>query len=69
MKFNKTGGPKKRLARYLFFMILVLLIFRGPLEVVKEGMGKTFFPLKSAIYVKTNNIKEGIKSIKIIRKQ
>lgn len=64
MKFKKVGGPKKRLAHYLFFIILILLIFRGPLEGVKKGAEKLFFPVKSMIYTKTNDIKEGIKNVK-----
>lgn len=64
MKFHKTGGPKKRLAHYSFFLILILLIFRGPLEGIKEATGKLFFPLKTRIYTKTNEIKEGIKDLK-----
>jgi len=64
MKFNKVGGPKKRLAHYLFFIVLILLVFRGPLEVIKEGIGNFLFPVKSIIFVKTNAIKERIKNIK-----
>lgn len=64
MKFKKTGGPKKRLAHYLLFIVLILLIFRGPLEGMKEGIGKVFFPAKSIIYTRTNDIKDGIKNLK-----
>lgn len=64
MKFKKVGGPKKRLAHYLFFIVLILLIFRGPLEGIKNGVGNLIFPVKSIIFVKTNALKEGIKNIK-----
>lgn len=64
MKFNKMGGPKKRLVYYISGLILVLFVLRGPINSAGDVLDWIFFPLKSGIYNFTNKVRVGASTLK-----
>lgn len=64
MKFKKTGEPKRRLANYLFFVIIIVLLVKAPIEGLKGTLEEKVLPIKEKIYTQTSSIKLGISNLK-----
>ncbi len=64
MKFKKTGEPKKRLAHYSLLILVIIFVFRVPLEGLKNNVQDLLLPIKTSIFSFTNNIKESVIDLK-----